>query len=280
MEIVANAKINLCLDVVKKLDTGYHEMNMIMVPLALHDVVSVNKAKEDELICTKGTMPLDESNSMWKALQLMRKTFAFTQGFHLSVEKNIPMEAGMAGGSADAAAVMKGIWESLRKPCSLEELALLGKAIGADIPFCIMNTCSIVQGIGEQVTPFQSACHFDVLLVKPTQGVPTKQAFSTLDFSTCVHPHTMLCKEALMCGDIQSFYTYAGNTLEQSAFEIVSEIAHIKQTLQTLGFPFVLMSGSGSTVFALCQDKQLLEKGYDALQGVYPFVVKTSTLSK
>lgn len=278
MEISANAKINLCLDVVKRREDGYHEMDMIMSPIDLCDIVSIVEAESDTLTSNDSSMPLDASNTMWKALHVMREEFNFTKHIAMHVQKNIPMEAGMAGGSADAGAVMKGIWEMMKYPCRIEELALLGKKVGADVPFCIMNTCSIVQGIGEKIEPFQNQCQFHVLLVKPNEGVSTKQAFQNLDFTTCYHPATYNCKKALESGDIEAFYKHSGNTLEQSALKLVPAIDTIKKELQDVGFPFVLMSGSGSTVFALCQDTALLHKGYERMKDRYPFVYKTKTL--
>lgn len=277
MEIIANAKINLCLDVVGRMDNGYHEMDMIMVPLALHDTLTITKSDHDE-VCCEQAMPMDESNTIMKARNLMRKTFQITQSFRIEVIKRIPMEAGMAGGSADAAATMKGIWKLMKIPCTLEELAALGKQIGADVPFCVINECALVQGIGEKVTRFSTPCQFDVLLVKPAQGVSTGKAFQSLDFTSCVHPDTLACKKALEQGDRASFYAFSGNTLEQSAFAMVPEIRKIKERLLALGFAFVLMSGSGSTVFAISEDASILRKGYEEMKDVYPFVEITKTL--
>lgn len=278
MEIIANAKINLCLDVVRRMENGYHEMDMIMVPIALHDTLYITKSDEDALICTDTTMPMDERNTIVKARNVMRKTYGIDQCFRIEVIKHIPMEAGMAGGSADAAATMKGIWKLMELPCTLEEISLLGKQIGADVPFCVINSCAFVQGIGEKVTRFDMPCTFDVLLVKPAQGVSTGKAFQNLDFTTCVHPDTQACKKALERGDRSSFYQHSGNTLEQSAFQMVPMIKQIKERLQELGFAFVLMSGSGSTVFAISENKDVLQRGYQEMKAKYPFVEITSTL--
>lgn len=279
MEIQANAKINLCLDVVKKREDGYHEMDMIMVPLQLHDTLQVTIAKEDAYSCNNQALPLDEHNTIVKAVALMRATFQIEEHFSIVLDKKIPMEAGLAGGSADAAAVMKAIWKLCDLPCTLEELAFLGKQIGADVPFCVMNTCALVRGIGEQITPFTQTCNFSVLLVKPAKGVSTGKAFAMLDFTQCEHPDTLLCKEALMRGDVDRFYRHSGNTLEYSAFQMVPELAKLKQELYDLGLPFVLMSGSGSTMFALSTEKTQLELAAKRLQNRYPFILVTELLS-
>lgn len=277
MEIIANAKINLCLDVVKKREDGYHEMNMIMVPLALHDVLHIELSKQDELICEQA-MPMDDSNTIIKAIYVLREEFKFSQCFRVHVEKHIPMQAGMAGGSADAAATMRGIWKLLQLPCTLEQLSLLGKRIGADVPFCVMNTCSMVSGIGEVVEPFVLPFKFHVLLVKPKEGVSTKDAFQKLDFSTCEHPDTQGCKTSLMESDEKAFYKLSGNTLEQSALVLVPQILKIKDEIKHLGVDFVLMSGSGSTVFALSRNYDQIHNAYCLLKDTYPFVEMSETI--
>lgn len=278
MELQANAKINLCLDVVKKREDGYHEMDMIMVPLDLHDTIWIERSDADQYECINTDMVIDEHNTIVKAAKFMKQTFALHDHFAIQVEKHIPMEAGMAGGSADAAAVMKGIWQLCKLPCSLEELAYMGKAIGADVPFCVMNTCALVRGIGEVIQPFTQRCKFHVLLVKPHQGVSTKEAFRLLDFEKCKHPQTLQCKEALACGDTEKFYHNSGNTLEYSAFQMVPELRQIQRELTEIGFPFVLMSGSGSTMFALSEEEQLLHIASQKLKYKYPFVVETKIL--
>lgn len=279
MEIVANAKINLCLDVVRRRDDGYHEMDMIMVPLQLHDTLWVEFASQDHFVCRNQSIVMDEHNTIVKAVKLMRETFSLSHAYQVELEKVIPMEAGLAGGSADAAAVMKAIWQMEQLPCTLEELAMLGKQIGADVPFCIRNTCALVQGIGENITPFTNHCSFHVLLVKPKEGVSTGKAFQMLDFSKCEHPNTNKCKEALQNGDVLSFYQNSKNTLEYSAFQLVPHLQAIKTKLQDSGFPFVLMSGSGSTMFALSEDIDFLRQQANLLKEEYPFVCVTSILT-
>jgi len=272
MKVHANAKINLCLDVVRKREDGYHEMDMIMVPLALHDTIQVEFSNHDKYECKQGTIAMDENNTIVKAVNLMRKTFAIREHFHIVLDKQIPMEAGLAGGSADGAAVMKAIWQLKHLPCTRSQLSLLGKQIGADVPFCVMNTCALVRGIGEVITPFPNVCDFGVLLVKPARGVSTREAFQTLDFKVCEHPHTSLCKEALQRGDFAAFAHNSGNTLEYSAFRLVPELAEVKQRLERLRLPFVLMSGSGSTFFALSEDRRQLHEAALQMQKQYPFV--------
>lgn len=272
MEIKANAKINLTLDVVKKRDDGYHEMDMIMVPLSLCDILHVEIAQEDCITCEKEAFPLDESNTIYKAIVLMREKYHIKEHFHVRVEKHIPMQAGLAGGSADGAAMLKAIVSLCKLSISEEELLAIGKQIGADVPFCIVNKPARVQGIGEKVTRFVQNCPFYVLLVKPQEGVSTGKAFSLIDFTCCKHPDVDSALKCLQDNDYETFCTCIDNTLEQSALQLVPKIATIKQELNDLGFDAVLMSGSGSTVFAITRDASLLTKAKQVMNQ-YAFVL-------
>lgn len=275
LKVHAHAKINLCLDVVKRREDGYHEMDMIMMPLCFHDTLWIEKAETMIYESNLPNLRFDASNTIVKAVALMKQTFHISDQFHIRLEKRIPMEAGLAGGSSNAAAVMRGLWEYYRLPCTLAQLAHLGKQIGADVPFCVMDTCALVQGIGEVITPFVNHCDFYVLLIKPQKGVSTKEAFQALDLTAAGHPDTAACMKALQEGDFDTFCAKSANTLEYSAFQLVEEIAAVKQTLLAYDLPFVLMSGSGSTVFALSQDKQQLIKIKERLAQRYPFVMLT-----
>lgn len=275
MNLKAHAKINICLNVVGRRDDGYHELEMIMVPLMLHDELTVTQSYEDCYTCSDTQLRMDETNTIVKAVELMRKTFSLSECFHVHVEKHIPAQAGLAGGSADAAAVMRGIRDLLKLDISLEELALLGKQVGADVPFCIMETCALVKGIGEKITPFAMPSDFHILLVKPPMGVPTGKAFSMLDFEKCDHPDCNAVINVLQHGDLAQLSTVISNSLEYSAFQLVPEIADIKRQLQCMGFDAVLMSGSGSTVFAITENERLIESAYQKMNDGLNFVCRT-----
>ncbi len=279
METKANAKINLTLDVVKKRDDGYHEMDMIMVPLSLCDVLDVTLSDHDEIVCDATSFPLDESNTIYKAIVLMREQYALKEHFRVEVQKQIPMQAGLAGGSADGAAMLKAIVALCNLTISEEELLLIGKKIGADVPFCIVNQPARVQGIGEKVTRFTHHCPFYVLLVKPQEGVSTGKAFSLIDFTSCVHPDVDKAQHYLQTNNYEAFCSCIGNTLEQSAFQMVPVIANIKKQLSDLGFDAVLMSGSGSTVFAITRDIALLHQAKEAMKK-YAFVLECEMLNE
>ncbi len=259
MKEAAYAKINLSLDVIGKRADGYHELSMIMLPLTYHDTLELMFSTVDEYTSDSG-MTFDEQNTIVKAVKLMRQTYSLDYHFHVHCIKRIPMQAGLAGGSADAAAVMRTINKLCELNRPLEELAALGKQIGADVPFCVMNVPAYVHGIGEKIEPLNIRFDDEITLVKPHQGVSTKEAFQTLDFSTCEHPNIQAVLTALKQGNRQAMLQGLGNALEQPAFRLVPEIGVLKQAMQEIGFDAVLMSGSGSCLFGLSQDGELYEQ--------------------
>jgi 4-diphosphocytidyl-2-C-methyl-D-erythritol kinase/energy-coupling factor transport system substrate-specific component len=262
----AYAKINLCLDVVNKRADGYHNLDMIMLPLQLHDTLEISISTQHEAYSDDLSVAMDEHNTIIKARDLMIETYQLKEKFKIVLHKQIPSQAGMAGGSADAAAVMRAIANLCHLDVSIEELSMLGKKVGADVPFCVYSTPAQVQGIGEIVKPFTFNYQPHVLLVKPPMGVSTKEAFQRIDFENGEHPHS---DEVIQILNEQKYHLlpqYAKNTLEASAFELVPEIATIKQTLKDMGLEMSLMSGSGSTVFALSEDLSLIQKAYDYFQ--------------
>lgn len=279
MEVKAHAKINLCLNVVGKREDGYHELEMIMVPLTLHDVIQIELAQEDQYTCSDPSLKVDEHNTVVKAVRLLRETFAFKERFHIHIEKHIPAQAGLAGGSADGAAVLRGIVEALHLPINLADLAMLGKKIGADVPFCVYQTCSVVKGIGEIVEPFAFDCPYHIVLVKPNMGISTPVAFSQLDFQACDHPDCEKVKQCLVSNTWDLVPELLKNSLEYSAFTMVPMIKTMKQELRDMGCFVSLMSGSGSTVFALTKDKTLADDIVEIYQKRGLFSCRTEILT-
>lgn len=271
MKIKAAAKINLALNVVSKREDGYHELEMIMAPLDFYDDIEIHLSDEDLVRVIGDTIPLE--NTMTKAIDLMKRTYGLKECFEVIATKRIPSRAGLAGGSADAAAVMRAINKLCDINASLEELATLGLKIGADVPFCIYEQASIVKGIGEQITPIHMNCPFEVLLVKPKAGVSTPEAFKTLHLDYCDHTNVDTLKDALESNAYEEAITYMKNSLEESALRLVPEIQVIKQKLMDMGFDHALMSGSGSTVFGLTRDPRLIERAKDELS--YDFLYHT-----
>lgn len=278
MKIEANAKVNLTLDVVRRREDGYHELDMVMVPLTLCDYLEVTFSDKDEIHCNESEFPLDETNTIYKAICLVREYFDLDKHFKVIVDKRIPMQAGLAGGSADGAATIKAILSLCELEMEEADLLALGKKIGADVPFCLVNEASRVKGIGEKIERFKIQCPFYMLLVKPSQGVSTKEAFEGIDFTHCTHPNVEDCVEALKNGEYEAFCRSIGNTLEQSAMNLTPVIQTIKQELIDKNFDAVLMSGSGSTVFALTRNKELVSQTKQEMQEKYAFVCECNIL--
>lgn len=279
MEIKAYAKINLALDVVTRRVDGYHELDMIMTPITLYDTLSISLAETDSFSCKEYDLTFDESNTIYRAIELMRNLYNIKEHFKIELVKNIPMQAGLAGGSADAAAMLRAIQSLCNLNVSEQELINIGVQIGADVPFCLTNKLCRVKGIGEKMVEIQTDLNPYVLLVKPESGVSTKQAFEMLDFNKCVHPDVEKI-EQLLIENNNEFANCLDNTLEESALKINADIKQVKTDLLAYDFDKVLMSGSGSTVFALSNDLKKLKQAEQELSSKYPFVCLCEMKSK
>ena len=271
----AYAKINLCLDVVCRREDGYHELEMIMAPVNLYDTLNFEFSDELRLQSNVPYLPLDRRNTIVKAIELLREEYGFKENFEITLQKHIPTQAGMAGGSTDGAAAIRALNKMLRLGMDNDKMVEIAKKVGADVPFCLRSRPAFVTGIGENLEHFRVHTPFYLLLVKPYKGVSTKVAFETLDFSSAQHPDCRKMRQALMNNDYDGVIQSLGNTLEQSAFKLVPQIAAIKKDLLAMGFDGALMSGSGSTVFALTRDPELLEKGAAAMRKKAAFIRKT-----
>ncbi len=281
MKIKAHAKINLALDVVRKREDGYHDLEMIMAPIELHDLLYVNKINKGIKIASNNKfLPTDKRNIMYKAAELLINRYNISSGVDIYVYKHIPSQAGLAGGSSDGAAILKAMNIMFDLGLSLDTLASIGKEIGADIPFCIHEKMAFVQGIGEKLEFIETDFNCELLLVKPWKGVSTKKAFEKLDFETCVHKNCKDMKLAIEESNYKGIVDNLQNTLEQPAMEMVKEIGIIKNELEEMGFDGVLMSGSGSCVFAMTKDKELLNKAYKVFRKKRYFVKKTAIKNK
>lgn len=271
----AYAKINLCLDVVARRDDGYHELKMIMVPINFYDILEMNFADETSLALNRSYLPVNEKNTIIKAIRVMQERYGIQDEFACSLSKHIPTRAGLAGGSADAAAAIRMINRMCRLNLPPEELIAAGKLVGADVPFCIINRPALVEGIGEKIMPFSCTPDFDILLVKPRKGVSTKEAFEIVDSQENDHPDCMALMNALIMNDYEGIVSNLGNSLEPAAVQLVSEIRSVKEKLTAMGFDGVLMSGSGSTVFGITRNTELLETSMEKLRDERYFVRKT-----
>ena len=281
MKVKAHAKINLGLNVVRKREDGYHELEMVMMQIALHDLIYVTVIESGiEITSNSAIMPTDERNIMYKAAKLMMDTYNIEQGIKIHIYKHIPIQAGLAGGSSDGAAVMRAINELFHLNKTNDELALLGKQIGADVPFCIYEQPAFVSGIGEKLEFLNTSPDCFILLVKPRRGVSTKRSFGMLKLDHEIRPDCTTLREKVEENDYQGIVENVGNTLEGVSMKLVPQIQEIKQKLLDMGFDTALMSGSGSCVFGLTKDEELLENAMNEFRKEKLFAKKTTFYKK
>lgn len=250
---LAYAKINLGLDVLERMPNGYHQVRMIMQSINLSDELYLSK-KEDEsgirITSDLETLPTDESNLVYKAVKFMFEKHGIESGIHIYIKKHIPMAAGLAGGSTDAAAAMKGVSRMFDLNLSLPRLMEYGVAIGADVPFCLMGGTALAEGIGEKLTalPALKPCH--IIVATPDIEVSTKYVYEHLDVpSLARHPDIDAMAEAIRRYDLMGALPLMENVLETVAIPAHPVINELKGKMMELGAANSLMSGSGPTVF-------------------------------
>ena len=266
--IKAYAKINLGLDVVRRLENGYHEVKMVMQTVGIYDVLDFERTDGGIVITTdSGELPTDENNLIDKAAKLMRETYPISGGVKIHLEKHIPIAAGMAGGSTDAAATLKGMNRLFDLGCTLKDLMELGVKIGADVPYCVMGGTALAEGIGEKLTPLAPAPDCYVLVAKPDINVSTKYVYEHLDAQEIVkHPDIDGMVEAIAEESLQGILDRMENVLETVTVSAYPVIQTIKDRMKELGAINSLMSGSGPTVFGIFVEKDMARRAYDKLE--------------
>ena len=285
ISINAPAKINLSLDVLNRRTDGYHTLCMVMLQLALCDQVTVYLSEEAGIRVTTDAayLPVGEGNSAWQAAMHLSRLCGIDMkhaGVEIHIRKRIPVAAGLAGGSTDAAAVLKALNQLWRLGMSSEELQQVGLAIGADVPYCVMGGTALAEGIGERLTPLKTARPIWVVLVKPSVSVSTGQVYQKLELDQIRHqrPDTLALIAALAEGDIRRIGEVTANVLESVTVSMVPEVAVIKKKLLGFNAAVSLMSGSGPTVFGLFRDKEKAESAGAKLSLLYRDVFVTYTI--
>lgn len=269
INIKAYAKINLALDVIGKRDDGYHELNMIMQSIRLHDKIYIrkNNNREIKLKSNLPYIPVNHKNIVYKAVDLFRKTYNIKQGVFVNIYKQIPVSAGLAGGSTDAAATIKGLNKLFNTGLSLEEMMELGGKLGADVPFCMMMGTVLSQGIGDILTPLDKMPDCYILLVKPSFSVSTKKVYENFKLDhTISHPDISASIKAIKNNDLPELSSHMANVLESVTIKKYPSINQIKKLMLDNGAFVALMSGSGPTVFGLFEDKGVAKKAYDSIK--------------
>jgi 4-diphosphocytidyl-2-C-methyl-D-erythritol kinase len=271
----AYAKINLFLNVLSKRLDGYHEMEMVMAPLNLHDVLKFEKLEEDkiEVVTNKEITAKYTDNLVYKVASFIKSEFEIESGVRIHVEKNIPIAGGLAGGSADAAATIRGLNRLFGLGMNTEKMAQLGVGFGADVPFCVHNKLAIVRGIGEKLHFLNTKFKTYVLLVNPKVPVLTKSVFENLDPKEFGQKNYTNLIEGLKDKDISRVINNLYNFMEPTTFKLEPKVKELKDEIQEMGTKGVLMSGSGSTIFVICRKKKLLEDIIDGLSENYLTII-------
>lgn len=250
----AYAKINLGLDVLRRREDGYHEVKMIMQTVDIHDTLTFVKREEPGIVLAVDDQELstDSDNLIYKAAKLLLEKAGVTQGVEISLQKRIPIAAGMAGGSSDAAATLSGLNELFSLGYSLEELQALGVTLGADIPYCLMGGTALSEGIGEILTRLPSPPQCSLVVAKPDINVSTKFVYENLHADTLTyHPDVDGMVQAINAGDLKGITDRLGNVLETVTIREYPIIDNIKDVMKKAGAENTLMSGSGPTVFGI-----------------------------
>ncbi len=254
MKVEARAKINLSLDVLGTRADGYHEILTVMQPLELHDVLEIAPLEDGIRVeSSHPEVPPGAGNIVYRAASLIRGEYRCVRGAGILIQKNIPVAAGLAGGSADAAAALRALNLLWDLKAAEEDLFRLGGMIGSDVPFCLLGRTALAGGRGEVLTPLPPFSGFGVVLVKPPFGVSTARAYSLYDdLPAAPGPDTAAVTEAVGKRDLGALAGLMVNVLEKATAALHPEIIDIKNALMAAGAAGALMSGSGPTVFGLC----------------------------
>lgn len=254
LKLKARAKINLGLDVVRKREDGYHEVRMIMQMINLYDKITLRKKAEPGITVTANLsyLPVNEDNLVYRAAKLLMDEFQVDGGLEIELQKYIPVAAGMAGGSTDAAAVMVGVNRIFQLGLNKKQLMERGVKIGADVPFCIMRGTALAEGIGEELTPLPAMPHCSLVIAKPKIHVSTKFVYGNLKVRELTeHPDIDGQVQALRENDLEQLVARMGNVLETVTIPAYPVIDEIKHTMMKYGAMGAMMSGSGPTVFGI-----------------------------
>ncbi|MFD0962136.1 4-(cytidine 5'-diphospho)-2-C-methyl-D-erythritol kinase [Paenibacillus chungangensis] len=266
----APAKINLLLDVLRKREDGYHEVEMIMTMVDLADRLEMSELPRDTIIISSqvGYIPLDEKNLAFQAARLIKERYEVQQGVYIHLDKKIPVAAGLAGGSSDAAATLRGLNRLWRLNIPEEELCALGAELGSDVPFCVTGGTALASGRGEKLEPINCPPQCWVVLAKPPINVSTADVYGRLRANELkTHPSIAGMRKALARGSFHEMCGNLGNVLETVTLELYPEVRQLKESMIRLGADGVLMSGSGPTVFGLVSKEAKLARIYNGLRG-------------
>ncbi|ASN03745.1 4-(cytidine 5'-diphospho)-2-C-methyl-D-erythritol kinase [Virgibacillus necropolis] len=265
----APAKITLSLDVLGKREDGYHDVEMVMTTVDLSDRVALTSLEVDHIAVSADNqyVPNDERNLAFKAAHALKNKYHITQGVRIDIEKNIPVSAGLGGGSSDAAAVLRGLNKLWGLDIPLSELADLGASIGSDVPFCVYGSTALAKGRGEIIQELPPPPITWAILAKPNIGVSTRVIFNRLTLENITHPNTTKILNAIKKQEFNELCNHVGNVLETVTTSLYPNVQRIKEKMILAGAKGVLMSGSGPTVVGLVEHQHKAVRIYNGLRG-------------
>ena len=269
ISLKALAKINLGLDVVRRREDGYHEVRMIMQTIHLYDRLDIKRTKESgiQIQTNLSFLPVNENNLIYKAAKLLMDEFSITDGVSVKLDKRIPVAAGMAGGSTDAAAMLFGMNRLFSLGLTKRQLMERGVQIGADVPYCIMRGTALAEDIGEELSQLPPMVKCPVLIAKPSISVSTKFVYQNLKLDDAtIHPDIDLLIEDIRAKNLYDIAAHMGNVLETVTIPNYPVIDEIKKHMLSHGAVGAMMSGSGPTVFGLFDDEATAKKAYKAMR--------------
>lgn len=270
----APAKINLTLDVLHKRPDGFHEVEMVMTTVDLADRVWLRSTDDGKIIikASEQYIPTDRKNLAYQAAELLQQTYGIHEGVEITLEKTIPVAAGLAGGSSDAAATLRGLNRLWGLQLSGATLAEIGSKIGSDVSFCVYGGTALATGRGEVIEKLPAPPNCWVILAKPAISVSTGDIYRNLKLDHVEHPQTTAMIEALHNGDYSKMASSLGNVLESVTLEKYPDVVFLKKQMKKFGADAVLMSGSGPTVFGLVSQQSRVPRIYNGLKGFCPEV--------
>lgn len=276
----APAKINLGLDILGKRPDGLHELAMVMASIDLADRLYLEEIPENKIIIetNKAFLPTDKKNHVYEALELVKERFNIDKGLRVKIHKEIPVAAGLGGGSTDSAAALRAVNRLWSLGLTVEELAQLGAEVGSDVPYCVYGQTSLVEGFGEKVTPIAPMPQCWVVVVKPRMSVSTRTIFAKIVMEDLYHPDIAALVSAIEDDDYQKMTENLGNSMEVVTIKKHPVIQQLKDRMLKYGADAAMMSGSGPTVYALCHKYSRAKHVFNALKGFCDEVYLVRTL--
>lgn len=273
------AKINLTLDVIEKRKDGYHNIDGIMQIVDLYDEVTVEIADEFKITSNSKNIPLDEKNLVYKVYNVIREKYKFDEEFSIHIEKNIPVSAGIAGGSTNAAVVIEMIDELLNLNMTLEDRKKIGRSVGADIPYLLVGKTARTRGIGDELEILESLPTTNVLIVNNEVEISTPYVYSNI-VPTGNSKNIDKLIEIYKMKDYDKFFESLYNTMEEVSISYCPEIQTIKDKMYEFGCVKSLMSGSGPTVFGIFKNDKDIEFAYNYFKKIYKNTFKVKTMER